>query len=113
MAHLFACQTLVFDEIDTGISGGTALKVARKIRHLSETVQVICITHMPQTAGAADQHYSIRKTVRDGKTSTAARRLTGEEHIQDIAWMISGNRPPNESAVQSAREILEAVCGKR
>ncbi len=113
MAHLFACQTLVFDEIDTGISGGTALNVARKIRHLSETVQVICITHMPQTAGAADQHYSIRKTVRDEKTSTAARRLTGEEHIQDIAWMISGNRPPNESAVQSAREILEAVCGKR
>lgn len=109
MAHLFACQTLVFDEIDTGISGGAALRVARKIRHLSRSVQVLCITHMPQTASMADAHYSIRKLVAEGRTLTKAVLLTEEEHIQDIAWMISGNRPPNESAVQSARELQEAV----
>ena len=109
MAHLFSCQTLVFDEIDTGISGGAALRVARKIRHLSRSVQVLCITHMPQTASMADAHYSIRKLVAEGRTLTKAVLLTEEEHIQDIAWMISGNRPPNESAVQSARELQEAV----
>ncbi len=109
MAHLFSCQTLVFDEIDTGISGGAALRVAQKIRHLSQSVQVLCITHMPQTASMADAHYSIRKLVAEGRTLTRAVLLSPEEHIQDIAWMISGNRPPNESAVQSARELQEAV----
>ena len=109
MVHLFSCQTLVFDEIDTGISGGAALKVARKIRHLSQSVQVLCITHMPQTASIADAHYSIRKTVSGGHTATKAVLLTEEEHIQDIAWMISGNRPPKESAIQSARDLQKAV----
>lgn len=111
MAHLFSCQTLVFDEIDTGISGGAALRVAKKIRHLSQSVQVLCITHMPQTASMADAHYSIRKMVAEGHTLTKAVLLSEEEHIQDIAWMISGNRPPNESAVQSARELRAAVHG--
>lgn len=109
MAHYFSCQTLVFDEIDTGISGGAALRVARKIRHLAEKVQVLCITHMPQTASIADAHYSIRKTVKDGHTSTKAVLLSEEDHILDIAWMISGNRPPNESAIQSARDLQTAV----
>ncbi len=109
MAHLFSCQTLVFDEIDTGISGGAALRVAKKICHLARSVQVLCITHMPQTASAADRHYSIRKMVVEGHTETKAVLLSGEEHIQDIAWMISGNRPPNESAIQSAWELQQAV----
>lgn len=109
MAHYFSCQTLVFDEIDTGISGGAALRVARKIRHLAKSVQVLCITHMPQTASIADAHYSIRKTVKDGHTSTKAVLLSQEDHILDIAWMISGNRPPNESAIQSARDLQTAV----
>lgn len=109
MAHYFSCQTLVFDEIDTGISGGAALRVARKIRHLAKSVQVLCITHMPQTASIADAHYSIRKTVKDGHTSTKAVLLSQEDHILDIAWMISGNRPPNESAIQSARDLQMAV----
>ncbi len=109
MAHYFSCQTLVFDEIDTGISGSAALRVARKIRHLAEKVQVLCITHMPQTASIADAHYSIRKTVKDGHTSTKAVLLSQEDHILDIAWMISGNRPPNESAIQSARDLQTAV----
>lgn len=109
LSHCFSCQTLVFDEIDTGISGGAALRVARKIRHLSKTVQVLCITHMPQTASIADAHYSIRKSVKDGHTSTQTVLLSQEDHIQDIAWMISGNRPPNESAVQSARDLQQAV----
>lgn len=109
MAHYFSCQTLVFDEIDTGISGGAALRVARKIWHLAKSVQVLCITHMPQTASIADAHYSIRKTVKDGHTSTRAVLLSQEDHILDIAWMISGNRPPNESAIQSARDLQSAV----
>ena len=109
MAHLFSCQTLVFDEIDTGISGGAALKVARKIRHLAQSVQVLCITHMPQTASIADAHYSIRKIITGGRTATKAVLLTEEEHILDIAWMISGNRPPKESAIQSARDLQKEV----
>lgn len=109
LSALFACQTLVFDEIDTGISGSAALRVARKIRHLSESVQVLCITHMPQTASIADAYYSIRKNVSDGRTSTKALLLSDEDHVLDIAWMISGNRPPNESAIQSARDLGESV----
>lgn len=109
MAHLFSRQTLVFDEIDIGISGGAALKVARKIRHLAQSVQVLCITHMPQTASIADAHYSIRKIITEGHTATKAVLLSEEEHIQDIAWMISGNRPPKESAVQSARDLQKEV----
>lgn len=111
MAHLFSCQTLVFDEIDTGISGGTALRVARKIRHLSQSVQILCVTHMPQTASMADTHYRIQKTVSDDNTITKAVRLTEEEQIMDVAWMISGHYPPNESAIQSARELRKAVHG--
>ncbi len=109
MAHLFSCQTLVFDEIDTGISGSTALRVAKKIGHLARTVQILCITHMPQTASIADIHYRIQKTVVDGRTITRAVRLSEDEHIMDVAWMISGSCPPNESAVQSARELKAAV----
>lgn len=109
LSDFFKAQTLVFDEIDTGISGSAALKVARKIRSLSRDAQVLCITHMPQTASIADTHYHIRKSVADGKTSTRAALLSKEEHILDIAWMISGNRPPKESAIQAARDLTEAV----
>ncbi len=110
LSDLFSCQTLVFDEIDTGISGGAALRVAKKIRRLSKRVQLLCITHMPQTAGIADRHYSIHKAVEGERTASSAVLLSEEEGILDMAWMISGNRPPSESAIQSARDLRRAVC---
>ena len=110
LSDLFSCQTLVFDEIDTGISGGAALRVAKKIRRLSRRVQLLCITHMPQTAGIADRHYCIHKAVEGERTASSAVLLSEEEGILDMAWMISGNRPPSESAIQSARDLRRAVC---
>ena len=112
LSDLFSCQTLVFDEIDTGISGGAALRVAKKIRRLSKRVQLLCITHMPQTAGIADRHYCIHKAVEGERTASSAVLLSEEEGILDMAWMISGNRPPSESAIQSARDLRHAVCAE-
>ncbi len=110
-SDLFACRTLVFDEIDTGISGGAALRVAKKIASLAKRVQLLCITHMPQTAAMADTHYAIRKTVEGERTISTAVRLSEEESILDIAWMISGNNPPSESAIASAKDLRKAVKG--
>lgn len=108
-SDLFACRTLVFDEIDTGISGGAALRVAKKIASLAKRVQLLCITHMPQTASIADAHYAIRKTVEGERTISAAVPLSEEEGILDVAWMISGNNPPSESAIASARDLRKQI----
>lgn len=107
-SHLFSSQTLVFDEIDTGISGQAALQVAEKIRALSQSVQILCITHLPQTAAMADCHYRLEKQVRDGRTYTTARRLDKKGHLMSIAQMMSGT-DVSENALRSAEELCRRV----
>ena len=83
-------DTLIFDEIDTGISGRTAQKVAEKMRLLSKQRQVICITHLPQIAAMADHHFLIRKDSDDESTETTVREIEGDEIIDELSRLLSG-----------------------
>lgn len=111
ISHLLSQQTLIFDEIDVGISGKVGLKVARKIACLAKTIQVLCITHLPQTACAADRHYQIVKTIENGRTSTKAVLLNDAQHLDNIAQMISGTED-SKSALTSAKEMRRLVIGR-
>jgi DNA repair protein RecN (Recombination protein N) len=83
-------RTLVFDEIDIGIGGRAAEAVGQKLKTLSEAQQVICITHLPQIAAFADQHFLIEKSESGGRTHTGVRRMKREERVEEIARMLSG-----------------------
>ncbi|MCS6916486.1 MAG: DNA repair protein RecN [Chitinophagales bacterium] len=98
--------TLVFDEIDTGISGETAMKVARLMRRLAERHQVVCVTHLPQLAAKGERHFLVTKGIKNGRTQAHISALSEEEKIHAIARMISGQRI-TEAALASARELLE------
>ena len=97
---------LIFDEIDTGISGKIADSVGRSLRNLSGSHQIISITHLPQIAAMAERHFSVEKTVQDGRTITTVRPLDKEEHIAAVANLISG-RQRSESTLRAAAELIE------
>ena len=97
--------TLIFDEIDSGISGETAMKVSRILKKLSAEHQVICITHLPQIAAKGDLHYFVYKETSQGRTYTRVRELNEEEMIKAIAQMIGGEKT-TAAALESARELL-------
>ncbi len=96
--------TLIFDEIDVGISGKTAVKVAEKMSLISRNHQVICITHLPQIAAMADYHYVIEKEVENNKTITKIRKLKKSEEIDELARIIGGDEI-TEAIKQSALEM--------
>ena len=98
-------KTMVFDEIDVGISGDIALKVAEKILHLSKTNQVFCITHLPQTASIAKQHYHLSKIEQDDRTVSTLSVLNEDEHVTQIASMMSG-RGMSSTALAAAKELI-------
>jgi DNA repair protein RecN (Recombination protein N) len=85
-----AQRTLVFDEIDTGIGGRAAEAVGKKLKSLSRSSQVLCVTHLPQIATFADHHYLIEKKAAGGRTRTAIHLITGEERTEEVARMLSG-----------------------
>ena len=99
-------KTLVFDEIDVGISGDIALKVAKKILTLSKTNQVFCITHLPQTASIAKQHYHLAKQELEGRTISTLSQLNDEERLSQIASMMSGKGMSN-TALAAAKELID------
>jgi DNA repair protein RecN (Recombination protein N) len=90
LADSDAIDTLIFDEIDTGISGRTAQKVSEKLAIISRNHQVICITHLPQIAAMADCHYEIAKSVSGGKTTTGIRSLAEAEITEELARLLGG-----------------------
>jgi len=100
-----ALPTLIFDEIDTGISGETALRVGDVIGDLAYNMQVICITHLPQIAAKGEAHYFVYKKEESARTTTGIRRLTSEERVAAIAEMLSGKNP-GESALKNAEDLL-------
>ena len=100
-----ALPTIIFDEIDTGISGEVALKVGNIMEKLSKNMQVIAITHLPQIASKGNTHYCVYKDEQTDNTHTNIRQLNEEERILELAKMLSGNNP-GESAIQNARELL-------
>jgi len=98
-------STMIFDEIDTGISGKIAKQVARKIKEISKNCQVLSITHIPQVVATGDHHLRISKTETDKRTSAQAAYLDFEGRVMDIAMMISGDRP-SSSSIANAKELL-------
>ena len=96
--------TLIFDEIDVGISGQTAQRVAEKLSVIGRSHQVLCITHLPQIAAMADTHYVIEKTVENNKTITKIRRLKKDEVIDELARILGGAKI-TEATIESAREM--------
>jgi DNA repair protein RecN (Recombination protein N) len=97
--------TLIFDEIDTGISGEAARQVGAIMKELSSARQVICITHQPQIAGKADAHYMVYKSVKANVVNTGVRLLNTDERIVAIAKMMSGEKP-TAAAIENAREMV-------
>ena len=110
LAKKDAVDTLIFDEIDTGISGKTAGMVADKMSAISKEHQVISITHLPQIASHADSHYLIEKSVKDKHTFTDIRKLNNEESVNELARMLGGT-VITDAALDNARE-LKRLAGK-
>jgi len=98
-------STVIFDEIDTGISGEVAMKVANKIYEISLTTQVISITHLPQVASKSKNHLRISKTIKDNRTYTNVKELSLDEKIREIAYMISGGKV-TDSQLEYAKEMI-------
>ena len=106
LAEKDGIETLIFDEIDVGISGRTAQKVSEKMALLGRNHQVICITHLAQIAAMADAHYAIEKKVADGKTTTNISLLNREEEIAELARILGGAEI-TETVIKSAAEMKE------
>jgi len=105
VAQNTALPTIIFDEIDTGVSGEVANKVGQIMEKLAENLQVITITHLPQIASKGQSHYFVYKDDEGAITNTRIKQLTEQERILEIAKMLSGDKP-GESALQNARELL-------
>ncbi len=105
VAESIDLATLIFDEIDTGISGEAAKQVGMILKRLSGQRQVICITHQPQIAGKADAHYFVYKEIRNDTVKTNLRILSQDERITAIAKMLSGEKP-TAAALENAREMV-------
>lgn len=113
LADKDAVGTMIFDEIDVGISGRTAQKVSEKMAVIARSRQVICITHLAQIASMADTHFCIEKKIVDQEAKTFIRRLSDEESIEELARILGGAEI-TATVRQSAREMKElAVCTKK
>lgn len=105
-------DTFIFDEIDTGISGKTAWKVSRKLAVLGKSRQVICITHLPQIAAMADNHFIIEKKSMEDSTSTAIMEIGGTDILNELARML-GSDTITENALANARELKEMAANTK
>lgn len=107
-----AIPTLIFDEIDTGISGAVGQRVGEKMYQVSLNHQVLCITHLPQIAILSDHHYFVSKKVKNGKTFTKIEVLSIEEKIKQVASMVGGNEV-TEATLENVREMLRFSENKK
>ena len=101
-------QTKIFDEIDSGVSGSVAYSIAKKIKEISKTSQVLCITHLPQVASIGDKHLFITKSVNDGRTVTLIKELKKDERIEEVAKMIS-NGEATIASLNLAKEMIDNI----
>ena len=104
--------TLVFDEVDTGVSGRAAQKVAEKLAQVSRRKQVLCVTHLPQLAAMADTHFSVEKGEREGRTYTQVVRLDRERRKEELARLTGGQRVTS-ALLAGAEELLDAAAEYR
>ncbi|MBR2327998.1 MAG: DNA repair protein RecN [Clostridia bacterium] len=106
MADKIAIPTLIFDEIDTGVSGKTASKIGSKMKQISAHAQVICVTHLAQIAAKANNQYKITKTAENGRSYSNVNELTGEARVEELARIIGGETI-TEAAKATAKELME------
>ena len=112
---LVALQSLpvtVFDEIDSGVGGLTALRMAEQIAAVAAGRQVLCVTHLPQIASMADHHLVNEKLVVDGQTVTTVRQVEGEARVQEMVRLIAGEQH-SAAAMAAAREMLREAQAKK
>ena len=100
--------TMVFDEVDTGVSGRAAQKVAEKLADVARSKQVLCVTHLPQLAAMADVHFSVEKGERGGRTYTQVERLSRERRKEELARLTSGEHI-TEATLDAAGELLDGA----
>lgn len=105
VAGSMALPSLIFDEIDAGVSGEVGLKVGKILERLSSKHQVVCITHLPQIASKGSEHYFVYKEIIQGRTITRVKVLDPEGRVQEIAKMLSGDKPTS-AALENAKELL-------
>jgi DNA repair protein RecN (Recombination protein N) len=105
MAAKTKLQTVLFDEIDTGVSGDVAQKVGNTLEKMGKGMQVIAITHLPQVAAKGEQHFRVSKAVVDGKTKSSVVELSAEERVEETARLMSGD-VINEAALENARALM-------
>ena len=105
LANYSKLPTIIFDEIDTGVSGEIAIKMGEIMKEMSKTMQVFAITHLPQIAAKGSSHYKVSKRNQGETTISELNLLTAEERIQQIAEMLSG-KEITESALQHAKALL-------
>lgn len=112
LANKDSIDTLIFDEIDAGISGKTAWKVAEKLGRLGQVHQVICITHLPQIAAMADDHFEIAKSATDSSTVTEITHLKEEQTLEELARLL-GSDILSEAALSNAREMKQQAINQK
>jgi DNA repair protein RecN (Recombination protein N) len=101
-------QCLIFDEIDVGVGGRIAFQIGERLRRLSQTSQVLCVTHLPQVAAFGDHHFQVSKKIKANRTTTIVEELPDEERIRELARMISGSEV-TDTALKHARELRNQV----
>jgi DNA repair protein RecN len=99
---------MIFDEIDTGISGKTALVVGHKLSEIANHRQILCITHLPQIAASGDDNFSIDKEISEGKSHTVITHLDEAGKLEMLARLISG-APNSSNALEAAKELVASV----
>ena len=104
-----AVPTLIFDEIDAGIGGQVATRVAQRLRDLSASHQVLCITHLAQIAAAGQHHFHVAKTVRDGQTTTQVMRVESKSRIEELARLLDGS--VTKVSLTHAEDLLRKLAG--
>ena len=112
LADVDMVETLIFDEIDTGVSGRTAQMVAEKLCVISRKHQVICITHLPQIAAMADTHFQIIKQMEEDSTKTEMKMLYEDAAVNELARLLGGAKI-TDTVLQSAREMKQMATEKK
>jgi DNA repair protein RecN (Recombination protein N) len=111
LAATDAVPVLIFDEVDVGIGGKTADTVGKKLRQVARVRQVLCVTHLPQIAAYADQHFRVEKREEDGRTATTVAALVKNDRVREVARMLGGESV-TDTSLQHALELITQARGK-
>ena len=111
LAATDAVPVLVFDEVDVGIGGKTADTVGKKLRQVARARQVLCVTHLPQIAAYADQHFRVEKREEDGRTATTVAALVKGDRVREVARMLGGESV-TDTSLRHAHELITQARGK-